>query len=119
MFKRNLGKNSLGVDRIFHYDDITDKCHIEYKQDVTPLLERSKKLANDESYSKKGIKDDWWHFANIPAVIQLKWIQEYGEKNDPMKPENEPLLFRLLNSPEYRYLKATNKIHLVKEAHTD
>ena len=99
---------------MFHHDPDTDTSYIEYTQDVEPQLERSKKLANNEDYSKKGIKDEFWHFASIPAVIQLKWIHEYGEANDPMKPGNEALLFRLLNSPDYRYLKATTKVHLVK-----
>jgi hypothetical protein len=44
-------------------------------------------------------------------VVQLKWLQKYGPVNDPMKKGNEKLLFQLLNDPEWRYLKTTNKIH--------
>jgi hypothetical protein len=52
-----------------------------------------------------------WHYAHIPIVVQNRWLSEYGSKNWPMRPGNEKLLFRLLNSPEWAYLKTTNKIH--------
>lgn len=112
MFKKSLGKNSWGVERIFHFDPYTDEGHIEYKADAGPNVELAKKLQNNDEYTRKGIKDCAWHYAHIPPIIQLKWINEYGQQNDPMLPQNEKLLFRLLNSPEYRYLKTTNKIHI-------
>jgi hypothetical protein len=101
-----------GVTEIFHYDHVTKDVHIETRQDVSPLIEQNKALQNDESYSQNGIKNEMWHFATIPIVVQLQWLQKYGPVNDPMKRGNEKLLFRLLNDPEWRYLKATNKIHL-------
>jgi hypothetical protein len=101
-----------GVTEIFHYDEITKDVHIETLQDTSPLVDQNKSLQNDDDYSKNGIKNDMWHYASIPIVVQLKWISQYGSHNDPMKKGNEKLLFRLLNSPEWRYLKATNKIHL-------
>jgi hypothetical protein len=101
-----------GVTEIFHYDEMTGDVHIESRQDVEPILDQNKALQNDDEYSKNGIKNEMWHFASIPIIVQLKWINEYGLENDPMRKGNEKLLFRLLNSPEWRYLKATNKIHL-------
>jgi hypothetical protein len=101
-----------GVRQIFHYDEMTGDVHIETQQDVEPLLNRNKALQNNEEYSKQGIKNEMWHFAHVPIVVQLKWLVKYGAENDPMKKGNEKLLFSLLNDPEWRYLKATNKIHL-------
>lgn len=101
-----------GVTEVFHYDELTKDVHIETLQDVSPMLDQNKALQNDDGYSKNGIKNDMWHFASIPIVVQLKWLNKYGPANDPMKKGNERLLFSLLNDPEWRYLKTTNKIHL-------
>jgi len=111
--KRLLDYDPLtGVTEIFHYDEMTGDVHIETTQDVEPILEKNKVLQNYDDYTKNGIKNEMWHFASIPLVVQLKWLVKYGPVNDPMKKGNEKLLFRLLNDPEWRYLKTTNKIHL-------
>jgi hypothetical protein len=81
-------------------------------QDCTGILDNTNELRNDDQYSKDGIKGGFWHYGQVPVVVQMKWLSEYGSKDWPMRPGNEKLLFRLLNSPEYRYLKTTNKIHL-------
>jgi hypothetical protein len=101
-----------GVTEIFHYDPMTGDARIETVQDVSPEIELNKALQNNEDYTKHGIKNEMWHYANIPVVIQLQWLQKYGPENDPMKKGNEKLLFRLLNDPEWRHLKTTTKIHL-------
>jgi hypothetical protein len=79
---------------------------------LTPLLDHNKDSRTTSSYTKKGIKNDWWHYAHIPMSIIHKWLVEEGinvfEKNDARK------VFQKLNSPEYRYLKTTTKTHMVK-----
>ena len=95
----------------FHYDPITDTTAIEYVQDVEPNLDYSKALANDDEYTKEGIKGEYWHYAHIPVSVQMKWLVEYGRENWPMLPQNKKLLFKLLNSREWRYLKTTHKTH--------
>lgn len=112
MDKEFFGHDPInGITEYFHYDPMTKEVHIESVQDVEPVLDMNKNMANDEQYSKDGIKDGAWHYASIPTVIQLKWLNEYGSQDWPMRPGNEKLLFRLLNSPEWRYLKTTGKIH--------
>ena len=106
--------NEAGVTEVFHYDELTGDVHIETVQDVEPHLEHNKTLQNDESYTDNGIKNEMWHFARIPVVVQLEWLKRYGPENDPMRKGNEKLLFRLLNDPEWRYLKCTGKIHLAR-----
>jgi len=103
-----------GVTEIFHYDELTGDAHIETRQDVAPILDRNKFLANTDEYTKQGIKNEMWHYAHIPIVVQLQWLRKYGPEHDPMRKGNEKLLFRLLNDPEWRYLKTTNKIHLAR-----
>ena len=101
-----------GITEIFHYDWQTGDAHIETLQNTRPIVDENVKLQNDTSYSDAGIKNEMWHFARIPIVVQLQWLQKYGPENDPMRAGNEKLLFSLLNDPEWRYLKATTKIHL-------
>lgn len=95
------------VKTYHHYDHASRKTHFEYVQDVEPVIENNKALQNDSSYSQAGMKKNRLHFASIPAVVQLKWYAEHGvkiwDKNDM------PKIFRLLNDPEYRHLKVTDK----------
>jgi hypothetical protein len=103
-----------GVTEIFHYDHLTGDAHIETHQDVGAALDNNKALANDDEYTKKGIKNEMWHYAFIPIVVQLQWLKKYGAENDPMRKGNEKLLFSLLNDREWRHLKTTNKIHTAR-----
>ena len=113
--RRFLGNDPItGITEYFHFDDMTKEIHIESVQDVEPLLDLNRSMANDEDYTKQGIKNGTWHYASIPTIVQLKWLNEYGSKDWPMKPGNEKLLFRLLNNPEWRYLKSTGKIHAAR-----
>lgn len=100
--KRSLGKE-LGVETIFHHDAATDVSTIEHKQDVSALVDKNKALHNT-SYQRDGIKQEWVHAASIPEIVQIKWMREHGIK-DIYSEEYWPLIKRLLNSPEYRYLK--------------
>jgi hypothetical protein len=93
---------------------MTGDVHVETRQDVEASLDWSKRLQNDAEYSRQGMKQEMWHYSHIPLLVQVKWLNEYGLKNWPMKPENKELLFRLLNSPEYAYLKTTQKIHIAR-----
>lgn len=90
---------------------MTDTTYVETRQDVEPILDVNKALQNSDEYTKHGMKKEMWHYASIPIVVQMKWLNEYGMTNWPLKPGNEKLLFRLLNSPEWKYLKATGKVH--------
>lgn len=86
-------------------DDVTI---IGREQDVSALLDLNKKLANNDEYSKKGIKDCWFHFASIPNIIIEKWKNEFGV--DVFNKDHEKAVKKLLNQPEYRFLKTTTKM---------
>lgn len=92
------------------YDELEDSLTIQTEQDVSPFLEMNKSLQNDEQRTRDGIKDGYWHYASIPNVIIEKWLIEDGF--DVFDKNNEKVLFKRLNSPEYRYLKTTLKTHL-------
>jgi hypothetical protein len=100
-----------GITEIFHHDDLTDESVIETVQDVEPYLEVAKALRNDDSYSKDGIKRDWWHLAHIPNVILTKMYYEDGvnylDRNDHEK------VGELLND-KYSAFKTTYGKHKFK-----
>lgn len=112
-------KKLLSVDPLtglmtFHqYDDTTDETIISYDAPSAPILERNKELQNDAEYTKQGIKKDFWHYADIPAMVQMEWLIQKGV--DVMKKEDGKKMFQLLNDPEYRHLKVTTKVHVCKE----
>lgn len=112
MDKRLLDHDPVtGVTEWTHYDHMTGDIHVETVQDVEPVLDANKGFQNNDEYTAKGIKGEMWHYASIPIVVQMRWLTEYGSKDWPMRPGNEKLLFRLLNSPEWKYLKTTSKVH--------
>ena len=98
-----------GVTTYFDYDHATDTSIIGAEQDVSSLLEVNKILQNDEEYSKRGIKEGWWHYASYPAIIIEKWINEYGV--NVFNKDHQKKVLELTNRPEYRYLKTTTKMH--------
>ena len=97
-----------GVTTYFDYDHATDTSIIGAEQDVSSLLEVNKILQNDEEYSKRGIKEGWWHYASYPAIIIEKWINEYGV--NVFNKDHQKKVLELTNRPEYRYLKTTTKM---------
>jgi len=104
--KRLLDHDPLtGVTQYHEYDPLTKRTTIETVQDVTPFLERNKIRRNNEDYSREGIKNEWWHTATIPVVIQYKWLKEYGV--DIYNKDHAQKVNSLLDSPDWKYLKTT------------
>jgi hypothetical protein len=103
MDKRFLGYDPVNDVTTFHYYDPTnDQTTIESVQDVSAFLDASKALHNT-SYQKDGIKEEWMHGAHFPAIIQEKWLREYGI--NVLDKNHMPRVLRMLNDPEWKYLK--------------
>lgn len=106
-----MGKRLLEYDaeRGLRIDFIPDgdKFHLEYTQDVEPLLDynKAKQSAGREYYAAD---KDMWKVASVPIAVQYEWIRRFGV--DPLKPENHKMLAKLLNDPEWRYLKTAEVI---------
>ena len=101
--------NFSGLSTYHNYDELTDTTTLEYVQDVEPILNNNKALQNDEDYTKQGIKNEFWHYGNIPVIIQMKWLKEHNV--DIYKKEDWPRILKLMNDPDYKYLKTTTKHH--------
>ena len=93
----------------FDYLPESGKTVIYTEQDVTPILEMNKALQNDTDASKQGIKNGWWHYGQIPNIIIEKWKNDHGV--DVFNKDHQKAVFKLLNDPQYRYLKTTTKFH--------
>ena len=99
----------LGLNVWFDYNERTDEATLEYEQDCEPILEVNKALANNTDYTRQGIKQELWHYAQIPAGVQMKWLIEEGL--DVYDDNAWPQIKRKLNDPQYLYLKTTHKRH--------
>lgn len=75
--------------------------------DVEPVIDINKRRQNDNPKGM-GPSREWQHIASVPPIIQLKWIEKYGA--DPFAKGNEGLLMRILNDPEWRYLRCSTVI---------
>lgn len=86
--------------KTFHiYDPVTHETALRYEQDVAPVLDANKAAQNDH----RGRMGDMVHVASIPIAVQLKWYHEKGVAL--WKPEHKQAVAKLLDDPEWRYLK--------------
>jgi len=99
-----------GLDTYWQYDDLTGTFILEYRQDTEPLLEQNKAMANDDDYTKAGMKGEMWHYASVPNSLIVKWLVEDGI--DFYDDNDWPKVLRKLNDPEYRYLTTTSRMHV-------
>ena len=103
--KRLLDSDPLtGTQTFFEHDAKTGQSIIETVQDVEPLLERSKHVADNLNK-----KQDWWPIGTIPDSLIIKWSQECGAK--PYSKEWHIYAMKQLNSVEYRKCNP-NKVRL-------
>ena len=101
-----------GISQYHHYDIDTDTSVFESVADAEPTLELNRARANDNEFTKHGMKDEFWLYASIPNILVLKFRIEHGI--DVYKKEDGPKLSKLLEDPQYRYLKCTTKKHIIK-----
>ena len=96
-----------GMKTTFDFDPVRDQVFLTYEQDVSGFLDRMQTVRNDESYSAKGIKEDWWYYASIPEVVELDLIKKGLSLHNP---EHMKAIIKEINT-NYPYLKATTKKH--------
>lgn len=113
MSKRVIDHDPLtGITTWFEYHADSDTSVVGREQDVEPILEMNKALALSDNYTRKGFRENWWHYATIPNVLIEKWKIEEGI--DVFNKDHARRVYQKLNAPEYRYLKTTTKMHLPK-----
>lgn len=96
-----------GMKTTFDYDPVNDQAILTYEQDVSGFLDHMNALRNAPEISDKGIKEDWWHYCSIPAVIEMALMKKglnLHDKNDMSA------ILKEINT-NYPYLKSTTKNH--------
>ena len=108
--RRLIDRNPLTGEEVWYqFDPSTEQATITHEQSVAGMIDKNITAANDEDKTRRGIKNDWWKYASVPNVVQIEWRQKYGV--DMFNRDHQKAVFKLLNSPDYRYLKCTTKTH--------
>ena len=102
----------MSDERLFDYDPTTGvktwfssdeenggQWHFRREQDVAPILDRNK-AAQAESWDKRS---EMWHAAHIPTLVMYEWATKHGV--EMWNPNHKDGVKRLLNHPDYRYLR--------------
>lgn len=92
----------------FDWNETEGTFTIGHTQDCTAVLDNNKRHIL-EGDSRKEIKNGWLRYASIPNIVILKWKREHGV--DFFDPNDWPRVMGLINSREFRYLKATELNH--------
>jgi hypothetical protein len=110
-----MTKRVLEVDPLtkivtwFEYNDATDETTISYTGgDALEKAEVSQRLQNDDAYTRKGLKNEFVHYAHISDAQLLRWHCEGIDIKDTKQ------LFAMVNKPEYQKLKTTSLVHKAK-----
>lgn len=93
-----------GITHWFDHDEMTQETRITYTQDVQPILDYTRRLAS-ESATDRGIKEGWWKYAVIPAIVQVKLRAMGIDINDPTATKR---IIEEINT-HYPALKTTQK----------
>jgi hypothetical protein len=73
--------------------------------DVSHEVDASRELQKDDGHWDKGVKAGWLHYCHIPDPVLLQWHAMGVNINEPKE------LLKMVNKPEYAYLKCTGKVH--------
>jgi len=90
------------------WEDTDTGFRLHHVQDCEPIIELNKKKQSaGRDYYR--LDDDMWRVASIPIVVQYEWLVRYGI-TDITSDEHWPKVRKLLNDPEWRYLKTASVI---------
>jgi hypothetical protein len=92
--------NYGGLKKYIRASDEDDgTVQVRYEQNVDAQLDRNKALQN-EDFDRRA---DVWHVGHIPNGIIFEWITKHGV--NLWNPAHQDGVRRLLNDPEYRWLR--------------
>ena len=97
-------RRKLDDKQIFHWHEPTKEMAIEHIENIQPLIDSNKKLQQEDHH----IKDEFRLSARIPMTVYYEWKNKYGV--DLFNPDHKEGVRKLINSPDYRYLKTTKRI---------
>jgi len=77
------------------------------QHDVTPIL-KSNAIKRGLGRDYYATDPDMWKAASIPIGVMYEWLTKYGV--DVLNEDHWPAVKKLLNDPEWRYLKTAEII---------
>src|SRR5882724_11995735 len=92
-----------GISEFFHYDAQTDSAQIEYRQDVSKILEWNKERRVSAGKAKLQSKRDLLHYARVPVIAQYDMLFRHGVRFGDR--EHRKKVMALLNTSEYEYCR--------------
>ena len=98
-----------GLTTVFDWDETENRFRLGYKQDCSNVIDSNKEALLDTSRHRQEAKEEWAHYAKVPTIVQYEWLYKHGV--DFAKKDHWPGVMRLLNSPDYKYLKRTTYYH--------
>jgi hypothetical protein len=104
----NIDPDTGAVER-FIYDEQTDKVTITHKEDVEPTINYNKAMQNSGNVGWVDKDKSMRKVAEIPPGVMLLWYEQYGICC--WKRDHWQGVQRLLNDPEWRYLR-TNHVFI-------
>lgn len=95
-----------GVTQTYDYDPTTDSHILTSHQDLSAFLDTMQAKRNNPDYWRKGVKEEFAHYASIPPVIELALRKKGIDIHDKTQTK------RILNeiNQNYPYLKTTDAI---------
>ena len=106
---RRLDDGVTDIQTWVHWHD--GKMTVENIQDVEPTLEHNKEA--QKYYQENAQKGPIREVAEIPILVQYKWLKEYGLDCYSKDPADIRKMRRLLDSNEYAYLRTDRSLKLV------
>lgn len=85
------------------WDENAQEMTLIRTADVEPNLDRAKSLANEDEYRRLGIKEGWYHYAQLPPIVIL---QMRAKGIDVFNRDHQKRMFEEINT-NYPHLKAT------------
>lgn len=92
------------------YDEATRQMTLITEQDVEPLLDLNRRLAN-EGACDGGVKGEFFWYATVPNVVKLKLKAEYG-LNFYTQDKTEQRRIRQVIERDFPYCKTTYLKHV-------
>ena len=92
-----------GVTQTFHYDDATGAVSLTSHQNLDAFFAEVKRKRDDPDAWKKGVKEEWAHYASIPPVIEMQLRKKGIDINNPLQTKE---LLKEINT-NYPFLKVT------------
>ena len=95
------------------FEDTEKGFILDYHQDCQDIVDHNKALqTSDDGHTK--INDDrdspeMRHVASIPNIFVVKFLEEYGINVYEEEHWNDGTIPRLLNDPDYRFLKTRDE----------